>query len=96
MSYAETTARLVKALRTEDPDFLSTFINDVVAVGDLGEPSDNRETNFSNGRVAKAMLAAQYTAMHAVIMRVARLFTRIIDLQYQDMIGRLLSSLQPT
>jgi len=29
-------------------------------------------------------------------MRVARLFTRIVDLQYQDMIGRLLSSLART
>ena len=34
----------------------------------------------------KQMLAAQYTAAHAAIMRVARLFTRIVDLQYQDMI----------
>ena len=108
MSYAETTARLVKAVRTDDPDFLSTFINDVVAVGEVGEASDDRETNFSlsviedilsnqsNGAVAKAMLAAQYTAVHAAIMRVARLFTRVIDPQYQYMIGRLLSSLART
>ena len=108
MSYAETTARLVKAVRTDDPDFLSTFINDVVAVGEVGEASDDGETNFSlsaiedilsnqsNGAVAKAMLAAQYTAVHAAIMRVARLFTRVIDPQYQYMIGRLLSSLART
>ena len=44
----------------------------------------------------KQMLAAQYTAAHAAIMRVARLFTRVVDLQYQDMIGRLLSSLART
>lgn len=56
----------MKAVRTDDPDFLSTFINDVVAVGEVGEASDDRETNFSlsviedilsnqsNGAVAKA------------------------------------------
>ena len=108
MSYAETQDRLAKAIGTQDRDLLGTFINQVVAVAELGEPSDDLEVTFSvsviedilsnhsNGGVAKAMLAAQYTAVHAAIMRVGRLFTRTIDPQYQDMIGRLLSSLART
>jgi hypothetical protein len=108
MSCVETEERLVRAVGIRDPDFLSTFINQVVAVGDLGEPSDDHEINFllsaiedivsnqSNGGVAKAILAAQYTVVHAAIMRVSRRFTRTSDLQSQDIIGRLLSSLART
>jgi hypothetical protein len=108
MSCAETEERLVRAVGIRDPDFLSTFINQVVAVSDLGEPSNDHEINFSlsaiedivsnqsNGGVAKAILAAQYTAVHAAIMRVSRRFTRTSDLQCQDIIGRLLSSLART
>jgi len=108
MSSVETEERLVRAVGIRDPDFLSTFINQVVAVGDLGEPSDDHEINFSlsaiedivsnqsNGGAAKAILAAQYTAVHAAIMRVSRRFTRTSDLQSQDIIGRLLSSLART
>jgi hypothetical protein len=108
MSCAETDERLVRAVGIQDPDFLSTFINQVVAVGDQGRPSDDREINFllsaiedivsnqSNGGVAKAMLAAQYAALHAVIMEVSRRFTRTSDLQCQDIVGRLLSSLART
>ena len=76
VSCAKTEERLVKAVGTDDPDFLSSFINQILAVGELGQPSDDHETNFllsaiedilsnqSNGRAATAMLAAQYTAMH--------------------------------
>lgn len=39
MSYAETKDRLTNAVGTKDRDLLGTFINQVVAVGDLGEPS---------------------------------------------------------
>ncbi len=105
LATAEVEERIVKAVGIRDEDFLSTFINQVAAVGELGEPSDDHEVNFllsaiedivsnqSNGGVAKAMLAAQFTAMHATIMRLARRFTRTSDLQGQDIIGRLLSSL---
>jgi hypothetical protein len=100
--------RVVKAVGIRDPDFLNTFINQVLSVGELGQPSDDQEMNFllsaiedilsnqSNGGAAKAMLAAQYAGTHAVIMRVARRFTRTTDLQYWDIIGRLLSSLART
>jgi hypothetical protein len=85
MSYAETQDRLAKAIGTQDRDLLGTFINQVVAVAELGEPSDDLEVTFSvsviedilsnhsNGGVAKAMLA-QYTAVHAMIMTLARRF----------------------
>jgi hypothetical protein len=108
LSTANVEDRIVKAVGIKDPDFLNAFINQVAAVGELGEPSDDHEMNFllsaiedilsnqSNGGAAKAMLAAQYTAVHAVIMRVARRFTRTADLQCQDIIGRLLSSLART
>jgi hypothetical protein len=108
VSTADDNERFVRALGIDDPDFLSTFINQVVAVGKLGEPSDDHDTAFllsaiediisnqSKGGVAKAMLAAQYAATHAVIMRVSRRFTRHIDLVSQDVIGRLLSSLART
>jgi len=89
MSYAETQDRLAKAIGTQDRDLLGTFINQVVAVAELGEPSDDLEVTFSvsviedilsnhsNGGVAKAMLA-QYTAVHAMIMTLARRFSRIV------------------
>jgi hypothetical protein len=107
VSTADIHDRLVRAVGIEDPDFLSSFINQVIAVGELGKPSDDHESCFSlsaiegilshqsNG-VAKAMLAAQYTAMHAVIMRLARQFTRMTDFECQDLTGRLLSSLART
>jgi hypothetical protein len=108
MSYADTEDRLVKASKVEDPDFLSHFINQVVAVGELGESSDDHEATFSvsaiedilsnesNGGAAKAMLAAQYAEVHRAIMTVSRRFARTIDLGAQDMLGRLLSSLART
>lgn len=52
MSCVETEERLVRAVGIRDPDFLSTFINQVVAVGDLGEPSDDHEINPINQMVA--------------------------------------------
>jgi hypothetical protein len=108
VSNAEDNERLVRALGVDDPDFLGTFINQVAAVGELGRPSDDHETSFllsaiedivggqSKGGVAKAMLAAQYAAMHGAIMSVARRFSRQTDLACQDVIGRLLSSLART
>jgi hypothetical protein len=108
MSHAETEKRLAKAIGTQDQDFLNNLISQVVAVGELGGPSDDLEVSFflsviedilsnqSNGSVSKAMLAAQYTAVHAAIIRLARWFARIQEPQWLDMIGRLLSSLART
>jgi hypothetical protein len=108
MRYAETEDRLVKAVKVEDPDFYSNFINQVVAVGELGTPSDDHETTFllsaiedilsneSNGGASKAMLAAQHAAVHCAVMTMSRRFMRSVDLQYLDVVGRLLSSLART
>ena len=108
MSYANTEERLVKAVRVEDPDFVSHFINQVVAVGELGKPSDDHETTFllsaiedilsnkSNGGASKAMLAAQYAAVHVAVMTVSRRFMHMVDLGSLDAVGRLLSSLART
>ena len=108
MSYAETEERLVKAVGTDDPHFLSHFINQVVAVGELGKPSDDHETTFllsaiedilsnqSNSGASTAMLAAQYAVVHVAVMTVSRQFMRISDLQCLDVVGRLLSSLART
>jgi hypothetical protein len=109
MSYAETQNRLASAIGTQDRDLLGTFINQVVAVGDLGQPSDDLEVNFSisaiedilsnhsNGGVAKAMLAAQYTAVHAMIMTLARRFSRIVaEPERLEIIVRLVGSLSQT
>jgi hypothetical protein len=109
MSYAETQDRLAKAIGTQDRDLLGTFINQVVAVGDLGQPSSDLEVNFSvsaiedilsnqsNGGVAKAMLAAQYTAVHTMIMTLARRFTRIVaEPEQLEIIVRLVASLART
>jgi hypothetical protein len=108
MSHAETQKRLAKAIGTQDQDFLSNLLSQVVAVGELGGPSDDLEVSFflsviedilsnqSNGGVAKAMLAAQYTAVHAAIIRLARSFARIQEPEWLEMMGRLLSSLART
>jgi len=108
MSYTETTERLVKAVGVEDPEFLSHFINQVVAAGELGEPSDDHETTFllsaiedilsneSNGGAAKAMLAAQYAALHVAVMTLSRRFKRVYDLENVEIVARLLSSLART
>jgi hypothetical protein len=108
MSYADTEDRLVKAVRVEDQDFLSHFINQVAAVGELGKPSDDHETTFllsaiedmlsneSNGGAARAMLAAQYAAVHVAVMTVSRRFRHMTDLESLDLTGRLLSSLART
>lgn len=84
LSTADVEDRIVKAAGIRDPDFLSAFINQVAAVGELGEPSDDHEVNFllsaiedilsnqSNGVAAKAMLAAQFTVVHVVIMQLSR------------------------
>jgi hypothetical protein len=109
MSYAETQDRLAKAIGTQDRDLLGTFINQVVAVAELGEPSDDLEVTFSvsviedilsnhsNGGVAKAMLAAQYTAVHAMIMTLARRFSRIVaEPERLEIIVRLVGSLART
>jgi hypothetical protein len=109
MSYAETQDRLAKPIGTQDRDLLGTFINQVVAVAELGEPSDDLEVTFSvsviedilsnhsNGGVAKAMLAAQYTAVHAMIMKLARRFSRIIaEPERLEIIVRLVASLART
>ncbi len=108
MSCADIEDRMVKASKVEDPDFLSHLINQVVAVGELGRPSDDLETNFllsaiedilsneSNGGASKAMLAAQYAAVHVAVMTVSRRFMRMCDLESIDMVGRLLSSLART
>jgi len=53
-------------------------------------------SNQSNGGVSKAMLAAQYTAVHAAIMRLARRFARVQEPESLEMIGRLLTSLART
>jgi hypothetical protein len=109
MSYPETADRLAKAVGTQDRDLLDTFINQVVAVGDLGQPSADLEVNFSlsaiedilsnhsNGGVAKAMLATQYAAVHAMIMTLARRFNRILaEPERLEIIVRLLASLART
>jgi hypothetical protein len=109
MSYAETEDRLAKAIGTQDRDLLGTFINQVVAVGDLGQPSSDLEVNFSvsaiedilsnqsNGGAAKAMLAAQYTAIHTMIMTLARRFSRIVaEPERLEIIVRQMASLART
>jgi hypothetical protein len=109
MSYAETKERLANAIGTRDRDLLGTFINQVVGVAELGEPSDDLEVNFSvsviedilsnhsNGGVAKAMLAAQYTAVHAMMMTLARRFSRIVaEPERLEIIVRLVGSLART
>ncbi len=108
MSCADTEDRLVKASRVGDPDFLSHLINQVVAVGELGKPSDDHETSFllsaiedilsneSNGGASKAMLAAQFAAVHVAVMTVSRRFMHMTDLDCLDLIGRLLSNLART
>jgi hypothetical protein len=109
MSYAETEDRLAKAIGTQDRDLLGTFINQVVAVGDLGQLSGDLEVNFSvsaiedilsnqsNGGAAKAMLAAQYTAIHTMIMTLARRFSRIVaEPERLEIIVRQVASLART
>jgi len=108
LSHAETEDRLARAIGTQDRDLLGTFLNQVVSVGELGKPSDDLEVSFflsaiedilsnqSNGGVSKAMLAAQYTAVHAAIMRLARRFARVQEPESLEMIGRLLTSLART
>jgi hypothetical protein len=109
MSYAETEDRLAKAIGTQDRDLLGTFINQVVAVGDLGQLSGDLEVNFSvsaiedilsnqsNGGAAKAMLAAQFTAIHTMIMTLARRFSRIVaEPERLEIIVRQVASLART
>jgi len=108
ISCADTEDRLVKASKVGDPDFLSHLINQVVAVGELGNPSDDHETTFllsaiedilsneSNGGASKAMLAAQFAVMHVAVMTVSRRFMRSVEIESQDMVGRLLGSLART
>jgi hypothetical protein len=46
MSYADIEGRLADAVGTKDRDLLGIFINQVVAAGELGDPSDDLEVNF--------------------------------------------------
>lgn len=99
MSYADIEGRLADAVGTKDRDLLGIFINQVVAAGELGDPSDDLEVNFllsaiedilsnqSNGGVAKVMLAAQYAAVHVKIMQLTRRFNHTLDLEQLDIIG---------
>jgi hypothetical protein len=108
MSHADIEGRLADAVGTKDRDLLGIFINQVVAAGELGNPSDDLEVHFllsaiedvlsnqSNGGVAKAMLTAQYAALHVQMMRLTRRFNRTLDLEGLEIIGRLLSSLGRT
>lgn len=108
MSYADIEGRLADAVGTKDRDLLGIFVNQVVAAGELGDPSDDLEVNFllsaiedilsnqSNGGVAKVMLAAQYAAVHVKMMQLTRRFNHTLDLEQLEIIGRLLSSLGRT
>jgi hypothetical protein len=110
VSHADLEARVVRASGVEDTDFLGSFIQQVVAAGELGHPSDDLEVNFllsaiedillsnpSNRGAAKSMLAAQYALVHVQIMRLTRCLTRITpDPVLLDIYGRLVNSLART
>src|SRR6516225_450209 len=108
MSHADTEKRFARAIGTQDGDFLNSLMQQVVAVGEMGNPSDDLEVSFffsaiedilsnqSKGGVSKAMLAAQYTAVHAAIMRLARSFARTVEPEWLEIKGRLLASLART
>jgi hypothetical protein len=108
MSYAATEERLAKAIGTQDEDFLHKLIHQIVAAGELGDPSDDLEVTFllsavedilsnqSNNGAAKAMVAAQFAAVHVQIVTLARSLNRTIDPVRLDILGRLFNSLART
>jgi len=108
MSSAETEKRLANVIGTQDPDFLSSLIHQVVTAGELGDPSDDLEVTFllsaiedilsnqSNNGAAKAMVAAQFAAVHVQIVKLARSLNRTIDPLHLDILGRLFNSLART
>ena len=108
MSYAATEERLAKAIGTQDEDFLHKLIHQIVAAGELGDPSDDLEVTFllsamedilsneSNNGAAKAMVAAQFAAVHVQIVKLARSLNRTIDPVRLDILGRLFNSLART